>query len=146
MRAYIVFFLILFDSLPSLAASSESTRIIVIKKPTVIAYFNITQKEVDKNEDVSEALSDFQIYTERATARLKTMNITLHQRYGPSFRIRVGGKVKLVPVSKGDHGYYFVTPTKPAKIFESVGTDEDIVRSAAKYFKLIEPKQSPAIQ
>jgi hypothetical protein len=89
---------------------------------------------------LAEGLGDFQFHTHRTAERLKAMGISIHERYGNSFRVRIDGKIRTLRVPKEEHGYYFLIPSRPINVDYGIGTDEDIVRSAEQYFGIIERK------
>lgn len=122
--------------LASSAAESPSEPIIVIQGPTIVAFFNVTQQEVDEDQGLAEGLSDFQFYTERAAKQLKRINVSMHQRDGNSFKVEIDGETVAIDVPRGGHGYYFFAPSMPAKAVHGIGTDVDIVQTAEEYFGL----------
>ena len=135
MRFFAASFLSLFLLTVS-AADNTSEPVIVIQGATIVAFFNVTQQEVDEDQGLAEGLSDFQFYTERAAKHLKKINVSTHQRYGNSFKVEINGETVTIGVAKGEHGYYFFAPSMPAKAVHGIGTDVDIIQTAEEHFGL----------
>jgi hypothetical protein len=116
--------------------SQETTKtvpVFVIHQPTIIAFFPITQAEVDSSDN-TEALSDFQFYIGEVRDPLHKLGIELKEAYARSFRIRCGNSVKTFKPGKVSIGYYFIAPGKEPRIEYGVKTNEDILDAAHKYF------------
>lgn len=118
------------------AGEKPSEPVIAIQGATIVAFFNVTQQEVDEDEGLAEGLSDFQFYTERAAEHLKQVDVSMHQRYGDSFKVETGGETIAIDVPSGEHGYYFFAPSMPARAVYGISTDVDIVETAEEYFGL----------
>lgn len=129
----------LFLSLFFLSASASSNQLepaISVKGATIVAFFNVTQKEVDEDEALAEGLSDFQFHTLRAEKQLKQFNVSLHWRYGDSFTVTIDGETISVHIEKGKRGYYYFAPSKRPNVIYGIGADVDIVQTAEEYFQL----------
>ena len=105
-----------------------------IQRPTVIAFFPVTQAEVDSDSDTSEALGDFDYYIEQARGRLEKAGIEVHVVNERSFRVRFGARVRLFPRGNARDGYYFFQPGKEPHVVYDVMTDSDLIDSVRKYF------------
>ena len=71
---------------------AQSSPIFVIHQPTIIAFFPITQAEVDNDGDAGEALADFDYYVSLAEKRLHSAGVAIHVVNARSFQIRAGKK------------------------------------------------------
>jgi hypothetical protein len=77
-----------------------------IGRPTVIAFFPpMTDAELDKNPDMNEVLSDFQLYASRASQRLKQAGIDFEVASAVKFRVKNRGAVHTFKVGKVGVGY-----------------------------------------
>lgn len=120
----------------STAQSARKTPAFQVRRPTVIAFFEpVTEADLEKDADLNEALSDFQLYAGKVGRPLQQLGVDFHQISARSFRIRVNGKTSMVRV-KNTVGYYFVMPGKKPLVQCGVETDDDIVATARKYFGL----------
>ena len=73
------------------SSDSEEAEPIIVHGPTIIAFFDVTQDEVDENRDLAEGLSDFQFHTPRAAAMLGPAGVALHERYSHVFTLSLKG-------------------------------------------------------
>ncbi len=108
--------------------------VIAVHKPTIIAFFPITQAEVDSDADSAEALSDFNYYVFSVRKRLDKAGIEIQIVNDRSFCIQIGAKVRNFPNPKARIGYYFIQPGKEPLVEYDVMTDDDLLDSARKYF------------
>ena len=77
----------------------------VVHGPTVIAFFpRVTQKQVDSDPELSEALGDFQYYATEAAEQLRKAGITFRQVFAPSLRVRLGTGVITFRPGKAQSG------------------------------------------
>ncbi|HSS98719.1 MAG TPA: hypothetical protein VLK33_16910 [Terriglobales bacterium] len=111
-------------------ATSEQIPTIVIRKPTLIAFFVASLKDADTNE----ALSDFQFYLGEVQVPLNNKGIEVREVYSPYFRIRRGSKTASFRPVKGV-GYYFAAPEKEPRVEYGVSTDSDLLKIADEYFR-----------
>ena len=133
MRPWIL--LIYFLSITSSAYAAEKTPVIDVSGPTLIAFFApVTQEEVDKNDETSEALSDFQWHLREVKQKLQKAGITVHELYTRKFEVETGNKKKVFKPGKIDVGYYFVKPGKSPKVEYGVMSNIDIIEAAGEYF------------
>lgn len=108
-----------------------------IVRPTVIAFFPpITDAELDKDPDMNEVLSDFQLYASRAGPRLKQAGIDFEVATAVKFKIKDGGFVHTFKTGKVGVGYYFIAPGKRPHVEYGVHDDLDLLDIARKYFQL----------
>jgi len=74
--------------------AAETPSIIVVKGPTVVAFFPpVTKAELKKGSDANESLANFQTYAARVREPFKKAGIELHEVFTHSFQIRVGNTV-----------------------------------------------------
>ena len=117
------------------AYAAEKGPTINVTSPTLIAFFPpVTQGEVEKDDETSEALSDFQWHLGQVKQKLEQAGITVHELYVRRFEIVTGNKKKLFKPGKIKVGYYFVKPGKLPKVEYGVMSDIDIVDAAGEYF------------
>src|SRR5262245_24640162 len=106
-------------SLTEAAAEPE----FVIKRPTVIAFYASTKKELAQDKDGNETLSDFLVYAYRARERLKNSGVDFQEVYAPSFRVRYGKTILSFRPTEGV-GYYYIAPGgKPGIEYGVIGDD-----------------------
>jgi hypothetical protein len=135
MRLWIL--LICFLLVTPSAYSAEKTPVINVSGPTLIAFFApVTQEEVDKNDETSEALSDFQWHLREVKPKLQKAGISVHEVYSRKFEVKTGNKMKVFKPGKIDVGYYFVKPGKAPKVEYGVMSNGDIVDASGEYFGL----------
>ena len=91
---------------------AQSSPIFEIHQPTIIAFFPITQAEVDNSEDAGEALGDFDYYVSKVEKRLHRAGIAIHLVNSGSFQVRAGNKTVTIRPKKGEIGYYFIAPDR----------------------------------
>jgi hypothetical protein len=117
-----------------LEGAATSPPVFAVREPTIIAFFPVTQSEVDGNADDEEALSDFDYYVSLAEKRLHSVGVAINVVNARSFQIRVGKKLVNFQPMKNEIGYYFIAPGKLPHIEHGVMTDVDILAAARKYF------------
>ena len=108
--------------------------VFVIRRPTIVAFFPVTAKEIENDPDTNEALSDFQSYAGRIRGPLSKRGIDFKEVYARSFRVISGGKTIQFRAVGGKVGYYFVAPAKTPRVEYGVEADVDLLQMAAKYF------------
>jgi hypothetical protein len=112
------------------------TATVVVQGPTVIAFFEpVTDAELDKDADLNETLSDFQLYARKAREPLRKAGVEFHELYVNSFQLRIGQSLTSFRPTKATVGYYFIAPGKKPQIEYGVMTDLDLLDLANKYFK-----------
>ncbi len=131
----------------------HDTNEVIISVPTILAYFPITQKEIDEDTTggLIEALSDFQIYLSYTSDYLKENGIKIVEEYGDTIRYRLDNiAYALAPRKDSDGlGYLFLAPNKKPEKHFNVMSDEDIIEIAEKYFNkgsLIAKYKRPEIE
>jgi len=135
MRFWIL--LICFVILAPLAYAVEKIPVITVSGPTLITFFApVTQEEVDKSDETSEVLSDFQWHLREVKQKLQKAGISVHEIYAGKFEVVTGNKKKVFKPGKIDVGYYFVRPGKTPKVEYGVMSNIDIVDTAGEYFGL----------
>lgn len=105
-----------------------------IAGPTVIAFFPSSGKNVGKDADTNDALSDFQLYTASAQQLLRGENIAFQVVYARSFEVVLDGSLVKFRPPKSAPGYYFAMPGKRPRVEYGVMSDKDIERVAQEYF------------
>jgi hypothetical protein len=116
--------------------AAQSPPVFEINQPTIIAFFPITEAEVDKDGDAGEALDDLNYYVFLAEKRLHRAGVAIHIANAQSFQIRAGKKLVTYQPNKNEIGYYLISPGKEPHIENDVMTDEDILDAARKYFSI----------
>jgi hypothetical protein len=116
---------------------AQSSPIFVVHQPTIIAFFPITQAEVDSSADDTEALGDFDHYVSLTEKRLHSAGVAIHLVNARSFQLRIRGKSVTYQPKDNEIGYYFIVPGKEPHIEHDVMTDQDILAAARKYFKIV---------
>jgi hypothetical protein len=120
---------------PSLRAAPKQT-VVVIQRPTVVAFFPPV-KQADLNDpDTNEALADFQLYAAKVRKPLHDAGIDFKEIYALSFRVQRGTRTTTFRSGKDSVGYYLVAPSKEPRIEYGVMTDTDLLQIAAEYFGL----------
>lgn len=116
--------------------AEASRQVIVVSRPTVVAYFATTQGEIDADGGAGEAIFDFQHYLPGQRSGLARMGIHLVETYADTLVIRSPGvRGLLVPRGRSsDVGYLLVAPGRAWEIMDGVATDVDLVAAAERYF------------
>lgn len=136
-RFLLVSALLLLLDLPAASAQRSGVPTFVVDQPTVIAFFaHVTDSELDTNPDLNEALGDFQLYASKAGPRLKAAGIHFDVASSAEFKTKIGSAVRTFRAGKITVGYYFIAPGRQPHVDYGVMTDEDILETASKYFKL----------
>jgi hypothetical protein len=121
----------------------KNSQVFVIHRPTIVAFFPpVTAADLDSDENTSEALADFQFYAGEVRTPLLNAGIDFREADAPSFRIRVGTKVRTFHAGKIGIGYYFIAPGKRPHLESGVMTDADLLEVARKYFGIVIPKEA----
>ena len=90
---------------PAAPAAAEKQPVIVVRGPTVVAFFEpVPQAKLEKEPDTNEALADFQLYATSVREPLRKAGIEFHELYAHSFRLRVGNKIDHVPARQSGCG------------------------------------------
>lgn len=122
---------------------TASTPSILIQKPTVIAFFfPVSDAEMEKNPDINEALSDFQLYASKAGPPLKEAGVDFEVVAARQFQVNNGSGSETFKTGKIGIGYYFVLPGKRPHVQYGVMTDDEILEAAAKYLQVRIPAGS----
>lgn len=123
----------------SVAATARQAdrQLVIVSGKTIIAFFPpISDSELNKDPDLNETLSDFQLYASNVRDPLRKEGIDFQVLYARSFRIRIGNNVKMFRPKKGDVGYYFIAPGKRPRVEYGVMTDTDLIQVAHQHFGL----------
>jgi hypothetical protein len=108
-----------------------------VKGRTIIAFFrHVTDAEMERDPDVSEALGDFQLYASQARPRLLALGIDFEVASATRFKLRIGKHVRDFRARQADVGYYFIAPGKEPHVEYGVMTDVDLVEAARAYFSI----------
>ena len=121
------------------AASRESTdrQVVLITGPTLIGFFpKVDQGDVDADQDLAEVLGDFQYHLGGAREHLQQKGVSVYELYASEIRIQEVGAVRtFVPDnSRGDLGFYLVSPGREPQVMYGVMTDVDLLIAAHWYF------------
>jgi hypothetical protein len=115
--------------------SAEKQPIIAVRGPTVVAFFeSVSQAQLDKDPDTSEALADFQLYARSVREPFRKAGIEFHELYAHSFQLRAGKRLTTFRPAKVKVGYYLVAPGRKPRIEYGVMTDADLLKAAKEYF------------
>jgi hypothetical protein len=83
---------------------AQSSHLFLIDQPNIIAFFPITQADVDSSEDAGEAPSDFDYHVSMAEKRLRRAGIAIRVVNARSFQIRTGKKTVTFQPKKSEIG------------------------------------------
>jgi hypothetical protein len=119
---------------PVAPAAADEQPVIVVRGPTVVAFFEPVRQAKLKDPDTNEALADFQLYAKNVRELLKKAGIEFHELYTYSFRLRVGNRLTTFRPDKVNVGYYLVAPGKRPRVEYGVMTDADLLQAANEYF------------
>lgn len=114
--------------------AAEKHPVVVVAGPTIVAFFPVTEAELQKDADANEALADFQFYAQKVREPLKKIGIEFAEVYTHSFRIRIGQEVTVFTPTKENVGYYLIASGKKPRIEYGVMTDADLLQVAKDYF------------
>src|SRR5579862_977706 len=120
---------------PALRTSLETPRF-EITRPTLLAFFRPASHMNDTGTGANDALSDFQIYLNRAGVPLGKAGIDIHEVYARSFQVQDGMKLTTFQTKKIGIGYYLVSPGKKPRIEYGLMSDADLIRVASEYFDM----------
>jgi hypothetical protein len=115
---------------------APATPVIVIKRPTVIAFFPpVSDQELENDAGTIDALADFQFYAAAAREPLAKAGVDLHEIYARSFRVRDGARSTTFRSGNVEVGYYLVAPGKKRHVEEDgVMTDTDLFGLVRDHF------------
>jgi hypothetical protein len=119
--------------LASLASAAEPPTI-VVRRPTIIAFFPPNPSELPSGSDLNEALADFQLYAGQVKVPLEKLGVDFYEVYTRSFRISIAGKLTAFRTGKAAVGYYFIAPGRKPRIERGVDSDIGILQVAHDYF------------
>ncbi len=109
-----------------------------LSKPTVVAYFVVTDAEADTNDRIATVLEDFQYSLDRARRHLEGRGLQVVETYSDSIRLRwPNGREQTYPTADSDStrvGYHFFKPGATPMSIGHVLTDSDLFDEAARYF------------
>lgn len=126
-----------FQSGTSPLYATQTTPLVVVGGPTVIAFFPpVTDALLSKDQDTNEALADFQLYAAQSRVPLKRAGVKLVVVYAHSFHVRLGKTETTFRTGKDEVGYYLITPGKKARVERGVTSDEGLIQVAKEYFGL----------
>jgi hypothetical protein len=142
-RLISAFILVLFAGLASSSELGAAKHdVVVIRRPTVVAFFvPARQGELKNQADINEALDDFQFYAARVRKPLNDAGIDFEEVYASSFHVRRGSRTTTFRPGKVKVGYYFVAPNKEPHVEYGMMTDTDLFQFAQNYFA---PPGAPA--
>ncbi len=134
MRRIILSLLVIY-LLPVSLNAGPKIPIVVVKGPSVIAFFSpVTEADLNKDDEANEALSDFQYYLQGAKPRLEKAGIKVHELYAKSFTVKLPSSTTTFKPQETEVGYYFISPGKKPRIQYGVMTDVDLLDVATEYF------------
>jgi|SRR5579871_6238330 len=129
------FALLAFAFVPQTTAAPKA-KSFDVRKPTIIAFFPpLSDKELDDDEDASDALDDFQDSADEVRAPLRRVGVDFIETYTRQFIVHAGSKTLAFRSGKDrDVGYYFIAPGKKPRIEYGVMADDEILDVAHEYF------------
>lgn len=95
-----------------------------IDRPTVVAYFAVSQAEMDSEPGGEEVLSDFQFYLPMARDSLAKLGVAFRAQSGDTVVYRERGVIKRwsPPRDSAEVGYVFLVPGSPPRAKYGVDT------------------------
>lgn len=111
--------------------------VVSVTGPTLIGFFpEVSQKDVDADQDLAEVLSDFQYHLGGAREHLERKGVSVYELYTTEIRIHESGEGQIFVPDKerGDLGFYLVSPGKEPQVMYGVMTDVDLLIQAHHYF------------
>jgi hypothetical protein len=122
----------------STKAAASDSGVVDLSKPTLVAYFVVTNAEADTNDRIATVLEDFQYSLDRARRHLEGRGIQVVETYNDSIRLRwPDGRVQTYRTADSDSsrvGYHFFKPGSTPLSIGHVLTDSDLFDEAARYF------------
>jgi hypothetical protein len=124
------------DTAAQIKSDTDET---VISGPTVLAYFSISQRDVenDTNYRQLEALADFQHYINNTRGYLSKNGIELSTNYKDTIKYR-SNNIPEIFAPKGrlhDVGYIFLDSNKEQEVYYGVMTDYELLSYVERFFK-----------
>jgi hypothetical protein len=118
--------------------NSSDSSIVDLRKPTIIAYFVVTQAEADSSDAIATVLDDFQYSLDRARPHLEKQGLQVIETYRDSVRLAwPDGREQTYRTADSDStrvGYHFFKPGATPISIGHVMTDSDLFDEAAGYF------------
>ena len=109
-----------------------------LARPTVVAYFVVTQAQADSDQGIATVLDDFQYSLDRARSHLEHQGLQVVETYSDSIRLRwPDGRVRSFRTADPDSsrvGYHFFKPGATPISISNVLTDSDLFDAAKRYF------------
>lgn len=123
---------------PAAVSGQAATDTVVVDGRTVLAFFAVTEDEVDADADLGEVLSDFQHYLPGVREELKGQGIVLFESYADTIVVMRGGRTErfLPRTREVPVGYVLYAPGRPPHVLEGVMTDVDLLDAARARFGL----------
>ncbi|SRR6266404_2463270 len=117
---------------------APDSTIVDLRRPTLIAYFVVTQAEADSSHAIATVLDDFQYSLDRARPHLEKQGLQVIETYRNSIRLRwPDGREQTYRTADSDStrvGYHFFKPGATPVSIGHVMTDSDLFDEAAGYF------------
>jgi hypothetical protein len=133
----IAFYLLLFIVVAP-SGNTDELQLIVITRPTVIAFCAPAKDEMlTKDFDTNATLDDFQFHASKAREPLKKADVDFHEVYTNSFRVQDGKKLVMFQPKKSQVRYYFVSPGMKPIVEYGVMTEADLFECVHKHFGII---------
>lgn len=111
------------------APERRSADTVVVRGPTVIAYFATTQEDASTDE----VLDDFQHYLLLQREQLTRLGVGVVESYADGVLVRRDG-VSEWRVPRPSVGYLLTAPGKAPRTVDGVMTDADLMEEARAYF------------
>jgi len=116
-------------------AAGPNKKEILVKRPTIVAFFPMTDADLAKDSDANDALADFQFYAGTVRGLLDNMGIGFEEVYTTVFDIKCDGKTTKFRPKRGAAGYYLVAPGRAPRVEYGVMTNTDLLEIASAYFR-----------
>ena len=120
------------------AQSRRDSSRIALRGPTIIAFFAVTQAELDQDSTsgIVNALDDFQWYLPKVAPILRAHNVTLVERYQDTLLLIPLNMPRRTFVARDSVrvGYILWRPPNETQVHWGVMTDIDLICTARDYF------------
>jgi hypothetical protein len=114
---------------------------IQVDRPVLVAFFAVTQAQVDSSDDIGEALSDFQHYLPGIKSGLDSIGVALREQYTDTVRYIANGRAQLwvPPKESADVGYLLLRPDGEPSVLYAVATTDDVLDQVKEWLGRSKP-------
>ncbi len=124
-------------AIPAVAQLARSVQQVPLRGPTLIAFFAITQGEIDSDSTgIVNAVDDFQWHLSRVITDFRGRKVNVVESYSDTLLLVAGpGKPRLFVARDSLRvGYIFWSPSKNLQVLWGVMNDVDLLCTAREYF------------